>query len=97
MAKDRISRVKPYSVWPFMRDHARGTTPYAEEQLAKCRTYESPSKAHIKRLKRPRVEVRIVRKPQPKQPDAMRLDANMLYRFAMQSRSIVKKDQFRHG
>lgn len=82
-------------VWPFLRDHARPTTPYAAEQLAKCRTYAPPSKAHIKRLKRERPLVLKVQKPQPKPPCAARLDTNMLIRLRDQSRSLVMKDKYR--
>lgn len=50
MAKHNLGEVPLYHVWPHCRDNTRGTTPYAVEQLAKCRTYTPPSKAHVKRL-----------------------------------------------
>jgi hypothetical protein len=45
-----ITPVRIYQVWPYMRDHARGTTPLAQERLDEARHYCEPSKAHKRRL-----------------------------------------------
>lgn len=81
-------------VWPYMRDHAIPTTPYAREQLEKCRTYEAPSKAHIKRLKRDRPLVLRPRLRAPLDP-APRLYGSTLMSYASASKSIVRKDAVR--
>lgn len=51
--------------WGHLRDTLKPTTPYAAECLACARTFEPPSKAHLKRLKRLRLAVTPVREPKP--------------------------------
>jgi hypothetical protein len=52
--------------WGWLRDHAKPTTPYAADQLAMCRTYEPPSKAHLKKLSKLRLAVTPARaRPEP--------------------------------
>ena len=95
MAQNRhISPVRVYAVWPFMRDYAKPTTPFAEEQLAKCRTYEAPSKAHIKRLKRQRLEI-CPRRPVERPRDAKRLDYNYVKSFAKQTEQALREARIR--
>jgi hypothetical protein len=91
-----ISPVRVYSVWPWMRDHARPTTPYAREQLEKCRTYEAPSKAHIKRIKRDRPMVLRARKTVPCDA-APRLLHNDLMAIARETRAILKREEYRNA
>lgn len=58
-----IPSVEIGEVWGYCRDHLRGTTPLAQEQID-ClqRDYLAPSKAHLKRLKKMRP---LVLKPRP--------------------------------
>lgn len=56
MAHDcsELTPVRVYEVWPHMRDNAKPLSENDAWKLLEARTYCPPSKAHVKRLKRPR-------------------------------------------
>src|SRR6476469_619590 len=55
MSGGSIPSVEIGEVWDYCRDNLRGTTPLSQWQIV-ClqRDYLAPSKAHLKRLTRPR-------------------------------------------
>ena len=93
MAKHTLGEVHPYAVWPHSRDCLKPTTPYAAEQLAKCRTYTAPSKAHIKRLLKLRPRVGIVCPPPTPCPrgEAERRSTNEVMAVARPVIALLKR------
>lgn len=91
-----MSTSEIYAVWPHMRDHARGTTPYAQSCLDKARTYQAPSKAHKKRIARVRPEGHVV-KPVERDPRGCQRQRELseARRLGEEIKRLLKKDQLK--